>query len=63
MTEPTISVLLADDHSLVRRGFRRMLEDDPRSRLSGKPKMATRRCDSPPNCGHGSWSWISLCRG
>ena len=28
MSEP-ISVLLVDDHSLVRRGFRRMLEDDP----------------------------------
>ncbi len=25
----SISVLLVDDHSLVRRGFRRMLEDDP----------------------------------
>jgi DNA-binding NarL/FixJ family response regulator len=25
----TITVLLADDHPLVRRGFRRMLEDDP----------------------------------
>src|SRR5438552_5709015 len=24
-----ITVLLADDHSLVRRGFRRILEDDP----------------------------------
>ena len=24
-----ISVLLADDHALVRRGFRRLLEDDP----------------------------------
>ena len=24
-----ISVLLVDDHSLVRRGFRRMLEDEP----------------------------------
>ena len=31
MTEspPKITVLLADDHSLVRRGFRRILEDDP----------------------------------
>jgi DNA-binding NarL/FixJ family response regulator len=28
MPEPTITVLLVDDHSLVRRGFRRMLEDD-----------------------------------
>ncbi len=28
MSERKISVLLADDHSLVRRGFRRMLEDD-----------------------------------
>jgi DNA-binding NarL/FixJ family response regulator len=26
---PKISVLLVDDHALVRRGFRRMLEDDP----------------------------------
>ena len=26
---PRITVLLADDHHLVRRGFRRMLEDDP----------------------------------
>jgi DNA-binding NarL/FixJ family response regulator len=26
---PKITVLLADDHSLVRRGFRRILEDDP----------------------------------
>ena len=26
---PPITVLLADDHSLVRRGFRRILEDDP----------------------------------
>ncbi|HXB74604.1 MAG TPA: response regulator transcription factor [Candidatus Acidoferrales bacterium] len=29
MSERQISVLLVDDHSLVRRGFRRMLEDDP----------------------------------
>jgi DNA-binding NarL/FixJ family response regulator len=27
--ETKISVLLADDHALVRRGFRRLLEDDP----------------------------------
>ena len=29
MPEPSISVLLVDDHTLVRRGFRRMLEDEP----------------------------------
>ena len=29
MPEEKISVLLVDDHSLVRRGFRRMLEDEP----------------------------------
>ena len=28
MSDPHISVLLVDDHSLVRRGFRRMLEDE-----------------------------------
>ena len=29
MSEPRITVLLVDDHMLVRRGFRRLLEDDP----------------------------------
>src|SRR4051812_2187160 len=28
-TEKPIAVMLVDDHILVRRGFRRMLEDDP----------------------------------
>ncbi len=36
MPEPEISVLLVDDHSLVRRGFRRMLEDDPDIRVVGE---------------------------
>jgi len=31
-----ITVLLADDHSLVRRGFRRMLEDDPAIEVVGE---------------------------
>jgi DNA-binding NarL/FixJ family response regulator len=29
MSDASITVLLVDDHSLVRRGFRRLLEDDP----------------------------------
>jgi len=33
---PDITVLLADDHHLVRRGFRRMLEDDPSLRVVGE---------------------------
>jgi len=33
---PEISVLLVDDHALVRRGFRRMLEDDPDIRVVGE---------------------------
>lgn len=33
MPEQQISVLLVDDHSLVRRGFRRMLEDEPDIRV------------------------------
>ena len=32
----TITVLLADDHHLVRRGFRRLLEDDPRIEVVGE---------------------------
>lgn len=35
MPEP-ISVLLVDDHSLVRRGFRRMLEDEPDIKVVGE---------------------------
>jgi DNA-binding NarL/FixJ family response regulator len=31
-----ITVLLADDHNLVRRGFRRMLEDDPAIEVVGE---------------------------
>ena len=33
---PTIPVLLVDDHALVRRGFRRLLEDDPSIAVVGE---------------------------
>jgi DNA-binding NarL/FixJ family response regulator len=33
---PKITVLLVDDHSLVRRGFRRMLEDEPDMQVVGE---------------------------
>ena len=36
MSEAPISVLLVDDHGLVRRGFRRMLEDDPEILVVGE---------------------------
>lgn len=36
MSDPRISVFLVDDHSLVRRGFRRMLEDDPDISIAGE---------------------------
>jgi len=36
MSEQKITVLLADDHSLVRRGFRRMLEDDDEIQVVGE---------------------------
>lgn len=35
MSQP-ITVLLADDHSLVRKGFRRLLEDDPAIHVVGE---------------------------
>jgi DNA-binding NarL/FixJ family response regulator len=35
-TEKKITVLLVDDHSLVRRGFRRMLEDEPDMQVVGE---------------------------
>lgn len=36
MPEAPITVLLVDDHSLVRRGFRRLLEDDAEIRVIGE---------------------------
>jgi DNA-binding NarL/FixJ family response regulator len=36
MTETEITVLLADDHALVRKGFRRILEDDGGIRVVGE---------------------------
>ncbi len=36
MADTKITVLLADDHSLVRRGFRRMLEDDESIEVVGE---------------------------
>lgn len=36
MPKRSISVLLVDDHSLVRQGFRRMLEDDPEIEVVGE---------------------------
>jgi DNA-binding NarL/FixJ family response regulator len=36
MCGPNVSVLLVDDHALVRRGFSRMLEDDPDIRVVGE---------------------------
>ena len=34
--EPKISVVLVDDHALVRRGFRRLLEDAPDIHVAGE---------------------------
>lgn len=36
MSNEKISVLLVDDHSLVRKGFRRILEDDPEIEVVGE---------------------------
>src|SRR5579859_471547 len=36
MPDPRITVLLVDDHALVRRGFRRMLEDEPDIEVLGE---------------------------
>jgi len=41
MTRNKISVLLVDDHSLVRRGFRRMLEDETDIQVVGEASSGT----------------------
>lgn len=41
MSNERISVLLVDDHSLVRKGFRRILEDDPEIQVVGEAPDGT----------------------
>jgi len=41
MNNDKISVLLVDDHSLVRKGFRRILEDDPEIQVVGEAADGT----------------------
>lgn len=36
MPKPETTILLVDDHALVRRGFRRMIEDDPELLVAGE---------------------------
>ena len=50
-----ISVLLVDDHSLVRRGFRRILEDEPDIEVAAKPAMARKPCVWRRNCSRRWW--------
>jgi len=45
MSETPIRVLLVDDHSLVRRGFRRMLEDEPSIQVVGEAEDGHRAVD------------------
>jgi len=45
MPEPKITVLLVDDHALVRRGFRRMLEDDPDLQVVGEAEDGQQAVD------------------
>ena len=60
---PRITVLLADDHGLVRRGFRRMLDDDPEIVVVGEAAdgaeaiALARRADAA-----GRSSWTARCR-
>jgi len=42
-----ITVLLADDHILVRQGFRALLEAEPDIAIVAKPGRAGRRCNWP----------------
>lgn len=50
-----IRVLLADDQSLVRAGFRALLDAQPDIEVAGRPRTARRRCDWWVNCGRTSY--------
>ena len=49
MSEGKISVLLVDDHRLVRRGFRRLLEDDPGITVVGEAEDGHQAVDMAAN--------------
>ena len=55
MPEGVISVLLVDDHSLVRRGFRRMLEDDPGIRVVGEASDGHEACEAAARAAPRRW--------
>jgi len=61
MPDAVITVLLVDDHGLVRRGFRRMLEDEPGIQVVGKRATATTPWRLRPGSTPRSSSWISRC--
>jgi DNA-binding NarL/FixJ family response regulator len=46
-----ITVLLAEDHMIVREGFRKMLELEDDSKSSAKPRTDARRSRWPKNFG------------
>jgi len=51
MPEQPITVLLVDDHGLVRRGFRRMLEDDPGISVVGEASDGHDAVEAAAKCG------------
>jgi len=54
-----LTVLLVDDHALVRRGFRRILEDEPSFHVVGEAVTASKPFNSPSNSTPPSSSWIA----
>ena len=59
--EKKITVLLVDDHSLVRRGFRRMLEDESDMEVVGEAGNERKRSSLPSSFIRRSWLWTVLC--
>ena len=57
-----ITILLADDHGIVRAGLRALLESQPDMEVVAEAEMAKPRLRRPANCVPPSWSPISPCR-
>jgi two-component system invasion response regulator UvrY len=49
-----ISILLVDDHNLVRKGFRRIIEDSPQMEVVGEAADGKEACISPRSFAHPS---------
>ena len=59
---PNLRILIADDHDLMRRGLRALLESHPGWEICGEAANGREACRSTEELNPTLSSWISPCR-